>query len=214
MANYFKYFPVTPYTFDGTNIQFVRNILNKANFESDFKENTVVYYEYLVGDEETPEIVSHKVYGSPDKHWIILMLNDMIHPQFDWPLSNYSFRKFVDLKYRQQQYANSSIEGDGTIWAQTNIKEYNVIETKINKDLNDVISIERINVTSNVYANTGSSSEDYVLQDGTNITVKIEKQAKTYYDYEEEENENKRSIKILKPEFVFAVEQEFASIFR
>ena len=78
MAKYFNYFPKTAYTFDGTNIQYVTNLLSKVSFESDFKENSVIYYEYLVSDGETPEIVAHKIYGSAEKHWIILMLNDKL----------------------------------------------------------------------------------------------------------------------------------------
>ena len=123
MAKYFNYFPKTSYTFDGTNIQYVTNLLSKVSFESDFKENSVIYYEYLVSDGETPEIVAHKIYGSAEKHWIILMLNDILHPQFDWPLNESSLNKFIDIKYRQSQYANSSTEGVGTTWAKNHVKE-------------------------------------------------------------------------------------------
>ena len=48
MAKYFNYFPKTSYTFDGKNIQYVTNLLSKVSFENDFKENSVIYYEYLV----------------------------------------------------------------------------------------------------------------------------------------------------------------------
>jgi hypothetical protein len=96
MSKYFNYFPKTSYTFDGTNIEYVTNLLSKVSFESDFKDNSVIYYEDLVGDGETPEIVAHKIYGSADKHWIILMLNDILHPQFDWPLNESSLNKYID----------------------------------------------------------------------------------------------------------------------
>jgi hypothetical protein len=40
----------------------------------------------------------------------------------------------------------------------------------------------------------------------------VSKETKTYYDFEIEDNEKKRRIKILKPEFVFAVDQEFRRV--
>ncbi len=213
MSKYFNYFPKTSYTFDGTNIQYVTNLLSKVSFESDFKENSVIYYEYLVADGETPEIVAHKIYGSAEKHWIILMLNDILHPQFDWPLNENSLIKYIDIKYRQSQYANSSTKGVGTTWAQTNVKEYHKIQTKTNTILNQTISVDTLNVTQNDYANVATTSTNYTLSDNTTINISVTKDTLSYYDYEIAENENKRSIKILKPDFVPVVEQEFIGVF-
>jgi hypothetical protein len=42
----------------------------------------------------------------------------------------------------------------------------------------------------------------------------ITKEKKTHYTYETEENEAKRTIKLLKPEFVSAVEKEFKKIIK
>ena len=47
-----------------------------------------------------------------------------------------------------------------------------------------------------------------------NIFQVITKEKKTHYTYETEENEAKRTIKLLKPEFVSAVEKEFKKIIK
>lgn len=214
MAKFFKYFPSTPYTLDGLNVQNVKNILSKVSFEKQFRENSVLYYEYLVEDGDTPDIVAHKIYGSSENHWVLLLLNELLHPQFDWPLDTLSLYKFIDIKYQQNQYANNSTEGAGTIWAQSNVKEYKIIETKKNENLNEVISVEKFNITSSDYANTSSSFSNYTLQDGTLISVEVTKETLSYYDYEIEQNENKRSIKILKPEFVPIVQEELMRVFK
>lgn len=213
MAKYFNYFPKTAYTFDGTNIEVVTNLLSKVSFESDFKNNSVVYYEYTISDGETPEILAHKIYGSVDKYWIILMLNDILHPQFDFPLNESSLNKYIDIKYRQAEYANNSTEGTGITWSKSNIKEYHKITTMTNNTLNENISIDVTNVTQNVYNNVATSSTSYTLSDGVPVTISTTKETLSYYDYEYEKNENKRIIKILKPEFVPVVEQEFIGIF-
>jgi len=50
---------------------------------------------------------------------------------------------------------------------------------------------------------------DPALTDGNTIVKNITKSSKTYYDYEYDENESKRSIKILKKEFVRPLMEEF-----
>jgi hypothetical protein len=213
MAKYFNYFPKTAYTFDDVNFEVVTNLLSKVSFENDFKNNSVIYYEYTITDGETPEILAHKIYGSVDKYWIILMLNDILHPQFDFPLNESSLNKYIDIKYRQAEYANNSTEGTGTSWAKSNIKEYHKILTMTNNTLNEKISIDVTNVTQNVYTNVATSSVSYTLSDGVPVTISTTKETLSYYDYEYEQNEKKRTIKILKPEFVPVVEQEFGVIF-
>ena len=52
----------------------------------------------------------------------------------------------------------------------------------------------------------------FELEDGSFIDITVSKETKTYYDYEIEENEKKRVIKILKPEFVPTVDQEFRRV--
>jgi hypothetical protein len=65
------------------------------------------------------------------------------------------------------------------------------------------------------YANTNVSvsPSTVTLKDGNQITISTSKENKTYYDYELAENENKRQIKILKPEFAYALEQELKNVF-
>lgn len=213
MAKFFKYFPKTPYSIQNEEVDYVTNILSKVSFEKDFRDNSVVYYEYLVSDGETPDVIAHKLYGSSERHWIILLLNEILNPQFDWPLSDYSLQKYIDLKYQSLEYANNTTEGAGTSWAQSNVKNYYKVETKTNVNLNETISIEKTSLTQNDYINLTSSSSNYTLQDGTNIKIDITKETLTYYNYEVENNESKRSIKILKPEFIGAVENEFEGAF-
>ena len=47
--------------------------------------------EFVIGD--TPEIIASKYYGDPEKHWIVLLANDIINPFFDFPLNYQEFEK-------------------------------------------------------------------------------------------------------------------------
>jgi hypothetical protein len=46
------------------------------------------------------------------------------------------------------------------------------------------------------------------------ITQTVTKSKKTYYEYELEENEAKREISLLKPEFVPQIEKEFKKVIK
>jgi hypothetical protein len=50
------------------------------------------------------------------------------------------------------------------------------------------------------------------LNDGNIIKIAISKETESYYDYEVEQNESKRTIKLLKPEFVSVIENEIVNI--
>ena len=64
---------------------------------------------------------------------------------------------------------------------------------------------------ANTYNSTVESTTNYTLEDGTSLSIAITKETKTYYEYEQEINENKRLISILKPEFVTEIEAELIS---
>jgi hypothetical protein len=57
-----------------------------------------------------------------------------------------------------------------------------------------------------------NSTNTITLPDSQSLKIEISKETQSYYDYEMELNESKRSIKLLKPEFVPNVEQEFRRV--
>lgn len=205
MAKYFNYFPKTLYykDHDAIGVETVTNIMARVGFGQSFKENTSIYYEYDVQDSDTPEIIAAKIYGSPEKHWAVLMLNDIIDPQFDWPLDQRTIIKYMDDKYS----ANASSGQTGVQWANGNVHSYYVIETRTTNATNTTLQT-RFQVDANTYANTAVTTDSITLKDGIGITVATTKEVKTYYDYEIELNESKRTIKLLRPEFIVPLEKE------
>ena len=59
-----------------------------------------------------------------------------------------------------------------------------------------------------------ASTSTYTLDDGSQITERVTKETQSYYDYENELNETKRTIRLLKPEFIPAVEKEFKKVIK
>ena len=209
MSKYFNYFPKTIYQLSGNDIDSVMKITSRFNFEQSFKDNTAVGYEYDIQDGDTPEIIANKLYGSSERHWIVLLFNNIVDPQFDWPLDQRTLIRFIEDKYK----ANANVGQSGLNWAQSNNHSYYIIEKRTTTNTGDYLET-KTETDANTYANATSSITDITLSDGSPIRITMNKESKSYYIYETENNDSKRTIKLLKPEFVPAVEEEFRKVIR
>ena len=217
MARFFNYFPKTVYTANTntSGLDTVTNIIARFGFEKTLKENSSAFYKYSVQDSDTPEIIAAKYYDNPERHWIVLMFNDIIDPQFDWPLRYENFIKFVDTKYTANGAANTTVQS-GLAWAMSvnNVQSYYKIVTRTN--INNDSIVEKIQVNASTYANvvTPAIPTTITLQSGDVITQTVTREKKTYYDYEMEENESKREITLIKSDFVKEIEKEFKRVIK
>jgi len=216
MAKYFNFFPKTSYykSKDSTSLDIVTNITSRFNFDDRLKQNASTYYKYKIKDGDTPEILASKIYGSPEKHWIILAMNNIVDPLYEWPLGQRTIGKFIEAKYSSSSYANTAYTGvTGLEWATNNTQAYYKVEKRTDTSTG-LYREDRIRLDANTYANVIISDTSYSLGDGTPLRIVVSKETKTYYEYENELNENKRNITILKPEFVIDIEAEFKNVMK
>jgi hypothetical protein len=212
MAKYFSKFPKTYYSLENTpySIDVVTNIISRFSFEQSFKENTSIYEKYNVQESDTPEIIASKIYDSPERHWIVLMMNDIVDAQYDWPLEYRTLTAFINDKYTAN--ANTAAGQTGLMWSQENTHSYYSVEKRTTIRTGDFLE-KKVRVDANAYANVVTSSTNKILSDGNEIKIDTSKESISYYTYEINENESKRQIKILKPEFAYALEQELKAVF-
>jgi hypothetical protein len=217
MARYFNYFPKTLYSADNrtSGLDTVTNLISRFTFEPSLKTNSAAFYKYDIQEGDTPEIIATKYYDNPERHWIVLAFNEIYDPQWDWPLQYKTFIDYVDKKYSAPEYADTANTAvTGLSWAMNvnNVEGYFKVVTRTNFD--NISIIEKLQVDANTWATIGETTQSYTLQDGSSITEKVTKEKRTYYDFENEENEKKRNIKLLKPEFVETVEKEFKKVIK
>lgn len=96
---YFSNFGTTLYSFDGRNAILITDFMRRVAIPKSVKENLALYELYDIEDGETPEMVADKFYKSPELHWIVLALNEIIDPRFDWCLSQENLVKVCQSKY-------------------------------------------------------------------------------------------------------------------
>ena len=215
MANFFNHYPSTYYSNETnpSSLDVVTNIIARFGFQSDIKDNTTSFYEYQIKDSDTPEIIASKIYSDPEKHWVVLLFNDIIDPQFDWPLDQRTLITYNNDKYTANGATHSPYQ-TGIQWAQDagNVKAYYKTVTRLSSKSTQNKIVEKIEIDANTHTNLPVTSTTYTLQDGSRVTETISKTTQTYYDYEVDLNESKRSIKLLKPEYVESVFEEFKDI--
>jgi hypothetical protein len=215
MAKYFNYFSKTFYTSDDNSpgLDTVTNIISRFAFENSLKENSSAFYPYNVQDSDTPEIIARKFYDNSERHWIVLLFNNIIDPQWDWPLKEKTLIDYIDSKYSANGAANTTVQ-TGIAWAMStnNVQSYFKIVTRTSFDGTEII--EKLSVDANTFANVATSLNTYNLQDGTTITERVTKETQSYFQYEVDLNEAKRTIKLIKPEFVPAIEKEFKKVIK
>ena len=111
---YFKYLPVTAYTYvDVNNTPYdiaIRDITARAKIAARLRQTQVALYDYIVGDEQRPDTVSQILYKTPNYTWIVLLVAN-IFSLYDWPLSNREMAEYLITKYGSIQKAQTSTPG-------------------------------------------------------------------------------------------------------
>ena len=99
--SYFSKFPKVLYSVnkEGNNAKVVPDMLTRVKFLDSIISNQNLFFKYEIKGGETPEQIANRVYGNPEKHWIILLVNQLIDPQFDWALGPFEFEKHIKQKY-------------------------------------------------------------------------------------------------------------------
>jgi hypothetical protein len=181
-------FPKISYTLDNyATSQVVVDLFRRIILSKEYQNNSTYFEEYEVLHGETPEEVSYRFYGTQSLHWLILMVNDVIDPRFEWPISEENLYKAVSDRYG----------GDKNVFTINSAKNkagYQVetffILTEESTHENPVRLLFESNdpnsINTPIPYETSTEISDYVSN----------------FEIEETKNESYRLIKILKQEFV------------
>ena len=196
---YFNYLPdikydqkPISYPFSESDFVVAKNFFRRFKLGEEFEKYAVFFRKYQVSDFEKPWQVANLVYGDPNKDWIVLLTNNTFNPLFDWPQDSYTFRKVMEGKY-DDPYAT--------------IKHYKTFEVKDSAGI--VIQNAGLIVDEAFYSGShkfyDSGTQSVITRLGNVLSTSV-----TIYEYEEELNESKKTISILKPRYT----EDFIPSFR
>ena len=95
---YFDTLPKVIYTQNGVSSVYT-NLLARVSVIPQLLKDPLIYYTYDIQEGDTPEIIAHKYYGDSYRYWIVLFANELLDPQWDWPLTSKMFEQYLADKY-------------------------------------------------------------------------------------------------------------------
>lgn len=201
---YFDTLPKLVVTDSSGHSRVVSDLLARASIISDLMNNPMMYYKYDIQDGDTPETIAYKYYGNSYRYWIVLFANQLLDPQWDWPLTSEVFEKYMNSKYP-------------TINVYTEVHHYEKIITTLDSETNTETT-EIIVIDEETYDSLVESNDSYTINrsnenlGSVNVTVNTTKKIVNIYDYEYELNESKRNINILNVRYVEQMESELTRL--
>lgn len=123
--SFFKQFPKIDYDIhmSGVNQKLV-DYFRLVDLNDTLASNSVAYTYYDIKNGERPDVVSQKLYESPDYYWTFFIINDHLKNGYNsWPMADVTLEKYINDKYNPYIYvtipnnirtfANSVIKNDG-----------------------------------------------------------------------------------------------------
>ena len=92
------------YPFSESDFVVAKNFFRRYKL-SDTAFNSAVYYrKYAINDDIRLDQIADAVYGNSYYDWVIALVNNMINPLFDLPMSENDLRKHVESSYNNPYY--------------------------------------------------------------------------------------------------------------
>ncbi len=201
MSNYFRRLPNLDYPSllknRESNTDFIqtKNLFRRTKIREDLFANFMQFDKYEIVGDERPDNVSEKVYGRDDLDWVVLLSNNIIDINNEWPLSQLQLNRFLSDKYTPQELVS--------------IHHYETLELRDNK--NQLILPAGLVVDEDFnleYLSGGQIKSTNSLVEGRPV------RAVTFFDYENDLNDQKRTINVLKRDFLGMFIKDFERIMK
>lgn len=209
MSFYFRYIPNIEYISRGENDDIistyteVKNLFKRGKIRDDIFGNLTFFNKYNIIGDERPDNVAFKVYNNERLDWIVLLSNNIVNVYDEWPMTQEAFDKYLLQKYGSYD----QIYGI-----------HHFVTREIKNNSGNII------LKSNIYIEPTSSPAgpqmpnfyldyyDSSLQQQVYIPNIDLLTPVTNYEYEDNIENQKRSIFLLKPAYVPVITNDMEKI--
>ena len=161
----------------------VKNIFRRAKLRDDLQNNFTVFDKYEIPMGARPDTVAENLYGSSQFDWVVLTVAGILNVRNEWPLSD---RDIYDYSFDKYGESLNSVK---------------FFETKEVKDVDGRLVLPKGKVVDSNFTIPKPGEPTATLNPVTGISN---------YEYEVRLNEEKRSIFVLREEYL----QEFLNDMR
>lgn len=163
----------------------VKNLFRRGKIRDDIFGNLAFFTKYKVIGDERPDNVAYKIYNDETLDWVVLLSNNILNIQTEWPLTQRSFDKIMLDKYETYDNLYNGI--------------HHYESNEIRDSLGNLIfpSGIRMENKDQTYRYYDSNLELNIELTGLELLTPI-----TNYEYEFQLEEEKRNIFLLKPNYL------------
>jgi len=167
----------------------VKNLFKRGKVREDFFQNVTAFNKFMVEGDDRPDNVAYQLYEDDQLDWVVLLSNNIINVRDEWPMSQYDFQRYIDNKYDPVQLGQ--------------IHHY---ETKEIRLPDGVLALQAgLEVDANFTFSYSYESTDYNINDVVSISN---------LEYEIKKNDDKRSIYVIRPEYVNIIISDMREIMK
>tara|TARA_B100001564_G_scaffold359013_1_gene379328 strand:- start:479 stop:1060 length:582 start_codon:yes stop_codon:yes gene_type:complete len=193
MSEFFANYPRIAYDIGGNNstvpdFTVAVNLMIRNKLKTAIEDEITVYYPYVVPEGMRPDVLAYQYYGDTIYTWTIYLVNNIVDPYWEWPLSYKDFREYVIDKYGSIEIAQTKIHHYEKI-ARARIEETKVV---------DAVPEYTLEIDYQTYTETDEAERKIIYA----------------YGYEQDLNEAKREIQLIDASFIQTVQDEARGLFR
>ena len=153
----------------------VKNLFRRVKLRDDLQNVFTLFNKYEINQGERPDTIAEDLYGSADLDWVVMLTAGIINVRDQWPLSDAELYRYAENKYGDE--LNST-----RFWETTEVK-----------DSSGRLILPKGKVVDSGFTIPNPANNTTTLNPVTGISN---------YEYEVRENDDKRLIYILKPEYL------------
>ena len=193
MSEFFSNYPRIAYDISGNNstvpdYTVAVNLMIRNKLKTAVEDDVAIYYPYIVPEGMRPDVLSFQYYGDTIYTWAIYLMNNIIDPYWEWPLSYKDLRSYLIDKYGSIETAKSQIHH----------YEYTARARAEKTGTSDPVPAYKLEIDYQTYTETAVDEREIIYS----------------YGYEQDLNETKREIQLIDVAYIQSVQDEARGLFR
>lgn len=172
------------YPFSEADFITAKNFFRRHKIKEEAFPYAVFLDKYTIVEGDRPDTLALKLYGNQFYDWVILLTNNLVNAQYDWPLSNYALQKVIEKEFADPYATIHHYETYAIGPYQSGVRVDQAFYNKTHK----------LNINGEI-----------TIKPGNEVCRAI-----TVMEHYTVENENKRKIYLLQPRYL----QSFVDDFR
>lgn len=199
MSSYFQQVPNFEYanaTRDGKNISDyseVKNLFKRGKLRDDIFGDLTFFTKYQIVGDERPDNVAYKRYDDETLDWVVLLSNNILNIQTEWPMTQQAYYDFLIMKYGSEEKLNET-------------HHHETIEVKNTSGA--------VIVRAGLTVKSDYSIDYYDFLTGTQVTATNITTTITNKVYENRIQDAKRNIFLLKPQYLNVIMNDMKDLLK